>query len=630
MSFYYPLGLIGLIGVPILVLIYIIKSKYTEQTVASTYLWELSEKFLKKRKPISKLTGIITLILQILAVVIASLLVAQPVFTVRGSARDIYFVLDGSASMNTVEDGKTRFDRAKERIVDIIDDARSGSTYSLIFVGSSTDVLFDGVTDKAQAKASVNQLKSGWCTDDMPSALSVAQQYYDNNRSSIVYLVTDAKHKVGNLSLIDVSMGANNCAITDCVYRKTAGGVIGSGKVVSYSADVNLTVAMSVAETVGADYTRVATVKVECKKGEPADFELIADVAEFISVRLEITQADALNADNAVVLYDTAKAQERKVLFVNNTEDGTYLVNAIKTSGVAQVDVVSPKAYNESQLSGYGMYVFNGYTPLSLPKNAAIWLVNGIDGSGTGSGVGFREYTEPRDSTGPNSYYKCEYERGGSSQAFKLLTKNLVERNVVVRRYARYSMVGFETVLKVGGDPIIAAGLNENNDRQVVFAFELGDSNLGLIDDFLILVRNLMDYSFPAVIDSTLYDCGDIMNVNVVPGAESIVVTSPSGLSTTLDTLDNDICEVVLTEMGTYTVTAKISGADEDSVLYAYARVPEAESGVSDGETLVLRGEREYNYSDGYYDNLLVFFILIAVILLADWGVYCYEQHQLR
>ncbi|MCM1394388.1 MAG: BatA domain-containing protein, partial [[Eubacterium] siraeum] len=73
MSFYYPLGLLGLLGIPIIILIYIIKSKYTEQTIASTYLWTLSEKFLKKRKPISKITGIITLILQTLSVLVLSL-----------------------------------------------------------------------------------------------------------------------------------------------------------------------------------------------------------------------------------------------------------------------------------------------------------------------------------------------------------------------------------------------------------------------------------------------------------------------------------------------------------------------------------------------------------------------------
>lgn len=55
MSFYFPLGLLALLGIPVLILIYIIKSKYTEQTIASTYLWELSEKFLKEEDPFPNL-----------------------------------------------------------------------------------------------------------------------------------------------------------------------------------------------------------------------------------------------------------------------------------------------------------------------------------------------------------------------------------------------------------------------------------------------------------------------------------------------------------------------------------------------------------------------------------------------
>ena len=58
MSFLYPLGLLGLIGIPILIIIYIIKTKYTEQTVASTYLWILSERFLKRKNPFTESIGL--------------------------------------------------------------------------------------------------------------------------------------------------------------------------------------------------------------------------------------------------------------------------------------------------------------------------------------------------------------------------------------------------------------------------------------------------------------------------------------------------------------------------------------------------------------------------------------------
>ena len=64
MSFHNPLGLLGLIGIPIVILIYIIKNKHTEQIVTSNYLWHLSEKFLNKKKNVSLVSGIISLLLQ--------------------------------------------------------------------------------------------------------------------------------------------------------------------------------------------------------------------------------------------------------------------------------------------------------------------------------------------------------------------------------------------------------------------------------------------------------------------------------------------------------------------------------------------------------------------------------------
>ena len=70
MSFLYPLGLLGLIGIPIVIIIYILRSKFTELTVTSTYIWTLSERFFKKKNPLSGLTGIISLILQILMILL--------------------------------------------------------------------------------------------------------------------------------------------------------------------------------------------------------------------------------------------------------------------------------------------------------------------------------------------------------------------------------------------------------------------------------------------------------------------------------------------------------------------------------------------------------------------------------
>ncbi len=627
MSFYYPLGLLGLLGIPVIVLIYIIKSKYTEQTVASTYLWELSEKFLNRRKRVSKLTGILSLILQILVVLCASLLIAHPVFTVPNSANDIYFILDGSASMNMQSGNTTRFERAQKEINSVIDDSLGGSTYTLIFVNDSLNVSFEGISSKEQAKSSVKSLSAGWSAADCASAIHFAQTYFEANNSAIFYLVTDKAYDT-NMELIDVSGGENNYALYEYGYNYNENGLCGTGKVVSYKNDATLTVDMLI--TNGGAEEKVATTSVSVKAGEPTDFEVQAADLQFNSLKLRISDGDALTEDNEVVLYDEAKSQDRKVLLIENTDDGGYLRNSIARAGKAEVDAVTPKGYEEAPRTGYGLYVFNGYAPAELPKNAAIWLINAVDGSGKGSGVTYRNMQTPKDKEGPNSYFVPQYTTGSSLQE-KQLTQDLVKREVAVREYARYGLPrGFVPVLKNGGDSLIAAGLNENNDREVVFAFEIGKSNLGLLDDFLILVRNLMNYSFPSVIDGTVFNCGEVLNVNVVPGCQNIVVTSPSGKSTTLDTVGNSVCEVSLAETGTYTISVKLESSSEETVLYAYSCVPESESRSEGGGTVNLSGERGYEYSDGFYDKLLAFFIIISILLLADWGVYCYEQYQLR
>ena len=102
MRFLYPLGLLGLIGIPVLIIIYIIKNKHTEQTISSTYLWRLSERFLKRKNPISKIKGLISLILQCLTVLLISLAIAHPVLVLKGQAYEYCFILDGSGSMQMV------------------------------------------------------------------------------------------------------------------------------------------------------------------------------------------------------------------------------------------------------------------------------------------------------------------------------------------------------------------------------------------------------------------------------------------------------------------------------------------------------------------------------------------------
>ena len=64
MTWLLPIGFLGLIGVALLIVIYIIKPNYQNKYVSTTFVWKLSLKYKKNRLPISRLNNIVTFICQ--------------------------------------------------------------------------------------------------------------------------------------------------------------------------------------------------------------------------------------------------------------------------------------------------------------------------------------------------------------------------------------------------------------------------------------------------------------------------------------------------------------------------------------------------------------------------------------
>ena len=294
MSFLYPLGFLGLIAVPILIIIYIIKNKYTEQVISATYIWTLSERFLKRKNPINKLTGIISLILQILAVVFISVAIAHPVFVLPNAAGDFCFVLDASGSMNITQSGVTRFDKGKERINSLITESADGSKYTLICVGTVTNVIFEDIGDKEQALSLVADIDPAYVSSGVTDAISVAQEYFDANADIKTYLITDKAYETSdNVELVDVSAHESNFALSDVGYSYSEGKVHVSGKAISYEED-----AENVSVKLYLDGEAAGEQVLKLNRLEFVDFKFETQAADFSELRVEIAEEDAVLLDN--------------------------------------------------------------------------------------------------------------------------------------------------------------------------------------------------------------------------------------------------------------------------------------------------------------------------------------------
>lgn len=627
MTFLYPIGLIGLIGIPILIIVYLIKNRYTEQTIASTYLWRLSERFLKRRNPLSKITGIISLILQLLLVAALSLAVAHPIIVLPGQAHEYCFILDGSASMNMQVDGKTRFDLAKEEILEVVDDAKDGSTYTVVLVGASTELLIEKTDSKSRIEERLSLVECSDCTINYTEAIGIAQGYFDANASTLVYLVTDTDYQtLENVSLINVSRTENNISVEDVTYVRTGKNtVVVSGRIISYAADRLVDVDVYI----DGSSESAANTKVQAIKDEATAFNFTLELSDFYSLTVRTSTADAYINDNAVTVYDIENENSYNALLVS---DAPFLIqSAIDAVSTVDVQIMTTDDYKKEEerlakqdktVSGYSLYIFDCYNPASIPKDGSVWFI-GPDSSVEGSGFSVQ---------GEVVLDKADHLSLTSSTAsvVRKLTEGLVGDDIYVSKYMKCGLYSdFTTLYAYKGNPVIFTGVNNYGNREVVFAFDLHDSNITLLLDYLTVLGNLLDYSFPEVIERADYYCGDTAQINVISGCNSIRVETPSGEVFYAD-VSGAISEFELTEVGEYKITVDISGTERPPY-YVYSSVPKEERATETAaESISIQGEAAEEGSDGRYDPMTLLFILAALLFTAEWMVYCYDKYQLR
>ena len=85
-----------------------------------------------------------------------------------------------------------------------------------------------------------------------------------------------------------------------------------------------------------------------------------------------------------------------------------------------------------------------------------------------------------------------------------------------------------------------------------------------------------------------------------------------------------------LTEVGIYTIEVGFEGKNAVTKINVFSKIDTTELSNSDVETFRLSGTQTQGFVDGIYDSLMYLFIILAIMFVLDWAVYCYEQYQLR
>lgn len=620
MTFLYPYAFFALLAIPILILIYILRNKYKEEMESTTYLWELSKKFLKKKNPFHSMEKLISLIVQCCAVLFLAVSLAHPVFTVKGQTESIVFVLDGSASMNMRKENKTKFEIAKDQIEKIVDDSPVGNAYTLIYAGEETEVVCQEIQDVSQFKIFLDSLQCTYSAGDLEEAMLLAQKMISERNLHSCYLATDKiyeENALENIELLDMSTGEANYAVLNAALQDGVEDIVVTGAVISYAADAKLDIGVYL------DDEEIGAASLSVTADEEKSFSITLNreehglVRNISSLNLKILNEDVLMEDNEYIVYQNDDAVVTDVLIVSDAP--FYLTAVFKALRNINVTTVSPSSYTPR--TGYDVTIFDSYAPASLPEDGAVWFF-GIQSTVPESGFTFQRHYYDKNGV------QVMYTENDDSALYNDLTRGLVKKNVLVSTYNRYSLAeDFIPIMSYRNIPFLFAGRNSREQREIVFAFDLHDSELPLLYDFVPLMRNCINYSNPALLSTFSYEVGESVSLSISDNVDQIEIIRPDGLSLPMSAGKEPYIDYQLTMVGTYDIkTTTKDGMDKEFSLYV--RYPSSESNpMSAGANYSLVFDENAPKHDGFFDNILPVVIVACVFFGLDWILYAHEQY---
>src|SRR4051794_876330 len=148
-----PLALLGLLFIPAVIAMYLLKLRRDETIVPSTLLWTRLVADVEANAPWQKLRRSLLLLLQILLVILLAMLASRP-FLERpaGLARDVVLVMDTSASMGATDVLPNRLAGAKAAAIEALRDLPSGGRVSVIAASSSARIVVNETNDIGRVK----------------------------------------------------------------------------------------------------------------------------------------------------------------------------------------------------------------------------------------------------------------------------------------------------------------------------------------------------------------------------------------------------------------------------------------------------------------------------------------------
>jgi len=192
MQFLNPGMLLTLGLIPVLILIHTLKPKPKQVEVTNLFLWQEILRERSSHLTFERLKKNLPLLIQILIVILASLALAKPAWiSTRSKTGNMIIVIDTSASMKAKFGSGTRFDIARTKAFELIEQREPDQQILIVDAVHRPTVQAGLIDDSNLAKRLVSKLKPSDAYGDLEQALYLALSFVDPAKGDYLYLITD-------------------------------------------------------------------------------------------------------------------------------------------------------------------------------------------------------------------------------------------------------------------------------------------------------------------------------------------------------------------------------------------------------------------------------------------------------
>ena len=494
---------------PAIVALYFLRIRRPIRVVPALNLWPDQVRDRQANVPWQRLRFSWLLLLQLLAAAVLVAAAVQPALSAGTSlARHSVVLLDVSASMQARDVQPTRLDEAKKEVGAIIDQLGSQDRMTLVAVGPVPRIVASVVGDRDALHRAVDGLGASNGAADLSSALTLAAGLVRPGDDARGYLFsdgivgpirTDASSSLPfPLEYHPTGVSGENIGLTSLVVRTSAQ---------SRAAYLHIQNFGQQARTFSlewrADGRLVDVRRLTLPSGVAQDVALPVP-SDATVVTAHIDAGDVFSLDDTVTAVARTPSTFRVLLV---TPGNVFLQQALALRTDFQLDVVAPTDYRSS--APYAMSVFDRYSSPTLPNGPFI-SIDPPPGSplagGPAVGVGRVRATDAGD---------------------QLLTNvDLNDVHIARSQDLRNDTFGRALITSLQ-TPLVL--VRDEPFRQVLFGFDLHESDLPLRIAFPILVQNLSEWILPSSVPSHSFHPDEPVTIVPETGATSVTVVRPDG-----------------------------------------------------------------------------------------------------